>query len=98
MLSPLQSEFVFLVPTLFTPTQPTHYTPSHTPTYTAHPLHTLTPTHSHSPPSPYDMCEMTLSGHAFLMHQVRCMAGILFLIGNGLETPDIVQHMLDIEK
>ncbi len=41
---------------------------------------------------------MTISGHAFLMHQVRCMAGILFLIGNGLETPDIVKHMLDIEK
>ena len=26
------------------------------------------------------------------------MAAIIFLVGNGLETPDIVDHMLDIEK
>ena len=49
-----------------------------------------------SPPSPYQMCEMTIVGKAFLMHQVRCMAGILFLIGNGLEQPSIINHMLDI--
>lgn len=42
------------------------------------------------------MCEMTVVGKAFLMHQVRCMTGILFLIGNGLEQPSIINHMLDI--
>ena len=41
---------------------------------------------------------MTITGKAFLMHQVRCMAGILFLIGNGLETPDVIKYMLDIKR
>ena len=44
------------------------------------------------------MCEMTVVGKAFLMHQVRCMAGILFLIGNGLEQPSVVDHMLDVTR
>ena len=44
------------------------------------------------------MCEMTIVGKAFLMHQVRCMAGILFLIGNGLEQPSVIDHMLDMER
>ena len=32
------------------------------------------------------------------MHQVRCMAAILFLIGNGLEQPSVINHMLDVER
>ena len=50
------------------------------------------------PPSPYQMYEMTITGKAFLMHQVRCMAAVLFLVGNGLEQPSVIDHMLDIKR
>lgn len=37
-------------------------------------------------------------GTAFLWHQVRCMVAILFLVGQGLEKPEIVDDLFDIEK
>jgi tRNA pseudouridine38/39 synthase len=37
-------------------------------------------------------------GSAFLWHQVRCMVAILFLVGQGLESPSVVKKLLDIEK
>ncbi|KAK3673343.1 pseudouridine synthase deg1 [Recurvomyces mirabilis] len=37
-------------------------------------------------------------GSAFLWHQVRHMVGILFLVGQGYENPDVVDRLLDIEK
>jgi len=40
----------------------------------------------------------TLHGSAFLWHQVRHMVAILFLVGQGLESPSIVAELLDIEK
>lgn len=43
------------------------------------------------------MCEATIVGTAFLMHQVRCMVAILFLVGNGLEETSVIGHMLDLE-
>jgi len=39
-----------------------------------------------------------LKGTAFLWHQVRCMMSILFLVGQGLEKPEIVADLLDIDK
>ncbi|KAI9770864.1 MAG: hypothetical protein M1835_006498 [Candelina submexicana] len=39
----------------------------------------------------------TVHGSAFLWHQVRCMAAILFLIGQGLESPSLVSALLDIK-
>eukprot|EP00731_Ephydatia_muelleri_P015446 Em0008g1166a len=51
-----------------------------------------------SPSSPYQMHEVTITGLAFLWHQVRCMVGVLFLIGSGLEDVMLVDQMLDIEK
>ncbi|ETV92781.1 tRNA pseudouridine(38-40) synthase, variant [Aphanomyces invadans] len=36
-------------------------------------------------------------GRAFLWHQVRCMAAILFLVGKGHESPEIVSTLLDID-
>jgi tRNA pseudouridine38/39 synthase len=48
--------------------------------------------------SPYQMCVMTITGQAFLWHQVRCMAAILLLIGQGLEQPEVLEHMLDISR
>ncbi|KAL7617024.1 hypothetical protein Lser_V15G00158 [Lactuca serriola] len=32
---------------------------------------------------------MRIKGSAFLWHQVRCMVAVLFLIGQGLESPDV---------
>ena len=52
----------------------------------------------HSPATPYQMCEATIEARSFLMHQVRCMMSLLFLVGNGLEQPSIVAHVLDIER
>lgn len=45
-----------------------------------------------------DFYEIELKGTAFLWHQVRFMMSILFLVGQGLEPPEIVRDLLDIEK
>jgi tRNA pseudouridine38/39 synthase len=37
-------------------------------------------------------------GSAFLWHQVRHMAAVLFLVGQGLEPPSVVDDLLDIES
>jgi tRNA pseudouridine38/39 synthase len=37
-----------------------------------------------------------VQGSAFLWHQVRCMIGILFLIGQRLEQPTLVNELLDV--
>ncbi|RHY84356.1 hypothetical protein DYB35_011484 [Aphanomyces astaci] len=44
----------------------------------------------------YDLCYFEVQGRAFLWHQVRCMAAILFLVGKGHEAPEIVTTLLDI--
>ncbi|XP_020575454.1 tRNA pseudouridine(38/39) synthase isoform X2 [Phalaenopsis equestris] len=41
---------------------------------------------------------ITIKGSAFLWHQVRCMVSILFMIGEGLESPNIINVLLDIHK
>ncbi|EMD70120.1 hypothetical protein GGP41_000260 [Bipolaris sorokiniana] len=38
----------------------------------------------------------TLHGSAFLWHQVRSLVAILFLIGQGLESPSLIPALLDI--
>lgn len=38
----------------------------------------------------------TLHGSAFLWHQVRHMVAILFLVGQRLESPNLVDEMLDV--
>eukprot|EP01064_Diplonema_japonicum_P010971 TRINITY_DN1821_c0_g1_i1.p1 TRINITY_DN1821_c0_g1~~TRINITY_DN1821_c0_g1_i1.p1 ORF type:complete len:416 (+),score=112.89 TRINITY_DN1821_c0_g1_i1:46-1293(+) len=40
---------------------------------------------------------LTITGTAFLYHQVRCMTAILFAIGEGLEDVDLVSKLLDVE-
>ena len=32
---------------------------------------------------------MKVEGTAFLWHQVRCMAAVLFMVGSGLESPTV---------
>ncbi|PVV02559.1 hypothetical protein BB560_002984 [Smittium megazygosporum] len=40
--------------------------------------------------------QFRVRGSAFLWHQVRCMIGVLFLVGQNLESPDVVDEMLDV--
>lgn len=37
-------------------------------------------------------------GSGFIWHQIRCIAAILFMVGDGYEKPSIVQELLDIKK
>lgn len=48
--------------------------------------------------SGYAMCEMTIVANAFLWHQIRCIASILFLIGRGKEEPKLIDELFDVEK
>lgn len=41
---------------------------------------------------------MTICGQAFLWHQVRMMASVLFLIGSGEEEPSVVDQLLDLSQ
>lgn len=41
---------------------------------------------------------LDLKGTAFLWHQVRCMMAVLFLIGQKLEKPQIIDELMDIDK
>ncbi|XP_044015777.1 tRNA pseudouridine(38/39) synthase isoform X2 [Aphidius gifuensis] len=46
----------------------------------------------------YDMCFLIIKSKAFLWHQIRCIMGILFLVGQGREKSDIFSHLLNVEK
>nr|XP_048332312.1 tRNA pseudouridine(38/39) synthase isoform X1 [Ziziphus jujuba var. spinosa] len=55
--------------------------------------------------SPYDvrfdgnqLWAFEIKGSAFLWHQVRCMVAVLFLIGQGFESPDVIDALLDTTK
>lgn len=42
-------------------------------------------------------CYFEIQGQAFLWHQIRCIASILFMVGQGHESPSVVKELLDIE-
>lgn len=44
------------------------------------------------------VCYLQIIGQAFLWHQIRCIASVLFLVGQGLEEPSVVQDMLNVEE
>jgi len=46
----------------------------------------------------FKMFYVTIRGSAFLWHQVRCMMGILFLIGKGSEDIDIIDSMFNTKN
>ncbi|XP_045457945.1 tRNA pseudouridine(38/39) synthase [Melitaea cinxia] len=48
--------------------------------------------------NPTSMYVLIIEGNAFLWHQIRCIMGILLLVGQGRESPDIVQELLNIDK
>ncbi|KAJ1699531.1 hypothetical protein LUZ63_008043 [Rhynchospora breviuscula] len=45
-----------------------------------------------------ELWELRIRGSAFLWHQVRCMVAVLFMIGQGFESPDIIDTLLDTNK
>ncbi|ORX47048.1 tRNA pseudouridine synthase [Hesseltinella vesiculosa] len=45
-----------------------------------------------------DAYEAVIQGSAFLWHQVRCIMSILFLVGQRLESPDIVRQLLNTDR
>ncbi|KAL4965946.1 pseudouridine synthase DEG1 [Aspergillus stella-maris] len=51
-----------------------------------------------SSPANSQVYVFNLQGSAFLWHQVRHMIGILFLVGQGLESPSAVRELLDVTE
>ncbi|XP_013143375.1 PREDICTED: tRNA pseudouridine(38/39) synthase [Papilio polytes] len=47
---------------------------------------------------PTSMYCLQIEGNAFLWHQIRCIMGLLLLIGEGNEEPDVINKLLDIEN
>jgi len=45
-----------------------------------------------------EICYFEIVGQAFLWHQIRCIVSVLFLIGRGLESPDVVGELLNVDK
>lgn len=46
----------------------------------------------------YSMLMAVITGSGFLWHQIRCIMGVLFLIGQEKEQPDVVLELLDVVK
>lgn len=44
------------------------------------------------------MCHFLIKSQAFLWHQIRCIMGILLLVGQEKEKPEIFRDLFDIEK
>lgn len=52
----------------------------------------------HSELNQYQLYTLTVKGHAFLYHQIRLMMSILYLVGKGIEEPEIVLDLFDLQK
>ena len=48
--------------------------------------------------SPISVYYIEVIGRAFLWHQIRCVAALLFHVGRGVETVDTVRALLDISR
>eukprot|EP00755_Sulcionema_specki_P008602 Sspe_Gene.41406::Locus_20013_Transcript_1_1_Confidence_1.000_Length_1499::g.41406::m.41406/K01855/PUS3, DEG1; tRNA pseudouridine38/39 synthase len=60
---------------------------------------TITPlTEGAEPHDPHTVWVVTVAGTAFLYHQIRCMVAILFEVGGGRESPDVITHLLNVES
>lgn len=44
------------------------------------------------------VCYFEIQGQAFLWHQIRCIASLLFMIGKKLEKAEVVNQLFDIES
>ncbi|KAG9465501.1 hypothetical protein GDO78_018182 [Eleutherodactylus coqui] len=47
---------------------------------------------------PFQLYHLQIKGLAFLYHQVRCIMGVLFLVGQGKEKPEVIQELLDVDR
>lgn len=56
------------------------------------------PGHTAVMPTEAKVYTFVVYGSAFLWHQVRHMAAMLFLVGQGLEPASIIQELLDVEQ
>lgn len=45
-----------------------------------------------------NLCCLYLRGDGFLWHQVRCIMGALYLIGEGKEELELIDSLLDVES
>ena len=45
-----------------------------------------------------DVWFIEVEGSGFIWHQIRCTVAVLFLVGEGLEEPEIVKDLLDVTK
>ncbi|GMH01009.1 hypothetical protein Nepgr_002848 [Nepenthes gracilis] len=45
-----------------------------------------------------ELWAINIRGTAFLWHQVRCMVSVLFMIGQGLESVNVIDTLLNIES
>jgi len=44
------------------------------------------------------LCYLKIIGQAFLWHQIRCIAEVIFMIGKGFESPTIITELVDVNK
>ena len=42
------------------------------------------------------LCELRVVGSGFLWHQIRCVVAVLFIVGEGLESPAVISELLDV--
>ena len=52
---------------------------------------------THSADLNRQVCYFEIKGQAFLWHQIRCIASVLFMIGKKVEKPEVVNDLFDIE-
>lgn len=45
-----------------------------------------------------EIMALRIKGSSFLWHQVRCMAAVLFMVGRGVESPSVIDELLDTNK
>ncbi len=48
--------------------------------------------------SKFSTVELVVEGNSFLWHQIRCIVGLLFLVGQGKEAPSIVTELFNVDK
>jgi tRNA pseudouridine(38-40) synthase len=53
---------------------------------------------SHSEDSMLSIWMLEITGIAFLWHMIRCIMSVLLMVGDNLETPEIIPYLLDIDK
>lgn len=46
----------------------------------------------------YEVFELNIVGTAFLWHQIRCIAAVLAMVGEGMEASGVVGELLDVER